>query len=131
MMRLDSDLIDLFNATIDGVLDKTTANWSDDTALGIVMAAGNYPAGGSRGEVIQGLEAADATGVKVFHAGTSLDDDGKVVTAGGRVLCVTSRANTIEKAKTQAEEAAKKISWPNVHWRTDIGYRAVDRANSS
>ena len=127
MMRLDSDLVDLFNATIDGKLDTAAANWSADTTLGIVMAAGNYPAGSSRGEVIDGLDAAAATGAKVFHAGTSVDDEGKVLTAGGRVLCVTARGTTVADAKIQAENAANKIDWPNVHWRRDIGYRAVAR----
>ena len=130
MMRLDSDLVDLFNATIDGGLHEANADWSKDTTLGIVMAAGNYPAGSSRGVIINGLDEAARTGAKVFHAGTSMDDEGNVLTAGGRVLCVTARANSVASAKAQAEDAARKIHWPDVHWRTDIGYRAVARSKS-
>jgi len=130
MMRLDSDLVDLFNATIDGKLSTTKAEWSTESSLGIVMAAGNYPAGSSRGEVIDGLKSATTTGAKVFHAGTSVDDKGNAITAGGRVLCVTARGNTVANAKEKAESAAKKIHWPNVHWRNDIGHRAVERADT-
>ncbi len=127
MMRLDSDLTELFNATIDGNLNSVEANWSSDTTLGIVMAAGEYPRGSSRGEVIKGLKDAAATGAKVFHAGTAVDDSGNTTTAGGRVLCVTARAENVSDAKALAEKAAANIQWPNVHWRRDIGYRAVAR----
>ncbi len=131
MMRLDSDLMELFNATVDGALADASADWSDDAALGVVLAAGEYPAGSSRGEVITGLAEADATGAKVFHAGTQLDDAGNTVTAGGRVLCVTARGATIVDAKSKADAAAELIHWPNVHWRRDIGYRAVARLQSA
>lgn len=131
LMRLDSDLMDLFNATVDGTLADARADWSDDAALGVVLAAGEYPAGSSRGEVITGLADADGTGAKVFHAGTQLDDSGNTVTAGGRVLCVTARGATIVDAKSKADAAAALIHWPNVHWRKDIGYRAVARQQQS
>ncbi len=132
MMRLESDLVALFQATLDGTLDTIEADWSKDTTLGIVMAADKYPAGSSRGEQIHGLSEASMTGAKVFHAGTSVDDDdGKTVTAGGRVLCVTARAKTISEAKALAEQAAAKIHWPNARWRRDIGHRAVARSERS
>jgi len=127
LMRLESDLVDLFNATIAGELNNTTMNWSPDSAVGIVMAAGEYPAASSKGEIIEGLSEAASEGAKVFHAGTSVDDAGNTVTAGGRVLCVTARGKTVSEAKTLATNAANKISWPNVHWRRDIGYRAINR----
>jgi len=127
LMRLESDLVDLFNATIAGELNNTSMNWSPDSAVGIVMAAGEYPAGSSKGEIIEGLGQAAAEGAKVFHAGTSIDDAGATITAGGRVLCVTARGKTVSEAKTLATNAANKIHWPNVHWRRDIGYRAIDR----
>jgi len=127
LMRLDSDLVDLFDAAIDGQLSNTNADWSSDSALGIVMAAGEYPAGSSRGQVIEGIKDAEAEGAKVFHAGTSIDDAGRTTTAGGRVLCVTARAASVTDAKALAEKAAVNISWPDVHWRRDIGYRAVAR----
>lgn len=128
MMRLDSDLVNLFLATINQTLDSVEANWSSDTTLGVVMAAGEYPAGSSHGVRIDGLDEAAKTGAKVFHAGTSIDENNQYVTAGGRVLCVTARAGTIGDAKALAERAAAKIHWPNSHWRRDIGYRAVARS---
>jgi len=127
LMRLDSDLFELCEAAVSGDLNKASAEWSTDKALGIVMAAGDYPASGSRGEIIEGIDEAQATGAKVFHAGTSIDEQNNTVTAGGRVLCVTARAATIAKAKSLAEAAAANIDWPNVHWRRDIGHRAIKR----
>ncbi len=127
LMRLDSDLVDLFNAALAAELHDAEMIWSDDSAVGIVMAAGEYPAGSSRGEVIEGIDAADATGAKVFHAGTSHDEAGNTITAGGRILCVTARGSSVSQAKSLAETAANEIHWPNIHWRRDIGYRAVAR----
>ena len=128
MMRLDSDLVELFTATLNGTLDTVEANWSNDTTLGIVMAAGEYPAGSSRGERIEGLIDASKNGAKIFHAGTSVDENHRTITAGGRVLCVTARAATITAAKALAEQAASNIHWPGVHWRRDIGHRAIARS---
>jgi len=131
LMRLDSDLIDLFSATIAGQLRSAKMQWSSDSAVGIVMAAGEYPAGSSKGEIIEGLSEASAAGAKVFHAGTAIDDAGNTTTAGGRVLCVTARGKTVTDAKSLATRAASKIHWPHVHWRRDIGYRAIDRESKT
>jgi len=102
-------------------------NWSSDSAVGIVMAAGEYPASSSHGETITGLNEAATAGAKVFHAGTSVDSSGNTVTAGGRVLCVTARGSSVSEAKEIATNAANKITWPNAHWRRDIAYRAIAR----
>jgi len=129
-MRLDSDLVTLINAAVDGQLDKTDAKWNPQPALGIVLAAGEYPQGSSRGEVITGIDAAESIGCKVFHAGTT-EQDGELITNGGRVLCVTALGNSITEAKTLADAAAAKIHWKGVHYRNDIGYRAVTREAAS
>jgi phosphoribosylamine--glycine ligase len=94
--------------------------------LGVVLAAGGYPASYSKGDVINGLPDSDAPDAKVFHAGTS-ESDGKVVTSGGRVLCVTALGETVSAAQRRAYELVKQIDWKGVYYRTDIGYRAVAR----
>ncbi len=124
MMRLDSDLVTLCNAAIDGELDAVEAHWSDTTAVGIVMAAGSYPQSGSSGDIISGLDSPHGGNVKVFHAGTTMQDD-QVVTAGGRVLCVTAVGNTVGDAQSAAYEAVDAISWQDVYYRTDIAWRAL------
>lgn len=126
MMRLDSDFVDLCEAAIDGKLKQTKANWSARSALGVVLAAGEYPASSSKGETITGIADAESASCKVFHAG-SKTNDGQVQTNGGRVLCVTALGDTIAEAKAVADAGADKISWPGMHRRRDIGYRAVAR----
>ena len=126
MMRLNSDLVTLCIATIDGQLDQHNISWSKQSALGVVLAAGEYPAGSSRGETISGISDADALGCKVFHAGSRIDGE-QVVTNGGRVLCVTALGNNIREAKELADQGCDKISWPAMHRRRDIGYRAIAR----
>ncbi|MEE9333900.1 MAG: phosphoribosylamine--glycine ligase [Granulosicoccaceae bacterium] len=128
MMRLDSDLVTLCLATIDGQLDQHGISWSRQSAIGVVLAAGEYPAGSSRGATILGIGDADALGCKVFHAGSRIDGE-QVTTNGGRVLCVTALGNDIREAKTLADQGANKISWPGMHRRRDIGYRALARLN--
>jgi len=127
LMRLDSDLYTLLEAAADGKLDRVTANWSEDAALGVVLAAGSYPASGSQGELIKGVEQATTLGCKVFHAGTKRNSENQLVTAGGRVLCVTARGKDIAVAKQQADNGAAAISWPERRYRRDIGYRAIAR----
>ena len=94
----------------------------------MVLAAGGYPASYNKGDVISGLPTADAdsSNEKVFHAGTKTID-GQVTTNGGRILCAVGLGNSVTEAQQQAYELTKKISWDNVYYRTDIGYRAAAR----
>jgi phosphoribosylamine--glycine ligase len=126
MMRLKSDLAELCIAALDGRLDEVTAEWDPRAALGVVMAAGGYPGSYEKGHTIEGLALADSDITKVFHAGTSMDDD-RVITSGGRVLCVTALGDDVTRAQASAYEAVSKIHWDGVYFRTDIGYRAVLR----
>jgi phosphoribosylamine--glycine ligase len=126
MMRLQSDLVELIEAALDGRLNQTEARWDRRAALGVVMAAGGYPGTYKKGDVISGLPSADTADTKVFHAGTVLKD-GQVVTSGGRVLCVTALGDTVGAAQRRAYEAVKQIHWNGAHYRSDIGYRAIAR----
>jgi len=130
MMRLQSDLVALCDAAIDGKLDQIEAQWDPRASLGIVMAAGGYPASYNKGDVISGFdnEQADA---KVFHAGTALNENNEVVTNGGRVLCVTALGDTVSSAQALAYDALKRIQWQDAYYRTDIGHRAIARETSS
>ncbi|WP_343313721.1 phosphoribosylamine--glycine ligase [Brucella sp. BE17] len=130
MMRLKSDLLDLIDAAVDGRLDAVSLEWKDQPALTVVMAAEGYPANVKKGSVIRGLEALDGeVDVKVFHAGTA-EKDGDLIANGGRVLNVTAIASTVAEAQTQAYDAVKKIDWPQGFYRSDIGWRAVEREKS-
>jgi phosphoribosylamine--glycine ligase len=126
LLRLKSDLVELCLATLDKRLDKVGIEWDDRPALGVVMAAGGYPEKYAKGNVITGLPDHETEGLKAFHAGTKLQD-GKVVTNGGRVLCVTALGKNVSQAQKNAYDLVRKISWDNVYFRTDIGYRAVAR----
>jgi phosphoribosylamine--glycine ligase len=129
VMRLESDLLPLLLATAEGALDRTPCTWRQDAAVCVVMAARGYPGAYERGKPIDGLEqAAQMPGVAVFHAGTSRRD-GQVVTNGGRVLGVTARAHDLRSAIERAYRAAHAIRWEGVHFRTDIGRKAL-RAQS-
>lgn len=127
LMRLQSDLAMLCLAAIDGKLDTVTAQWDSRAALGIVMAAGGYPDDYREGDVISGLEQAEASDLKVFHAGTQLNQAGEVVTSGGRVLCVTALGENVTAAQKRAYEGLQHVSWEQAYYRTDIGHRAVSR----
>ena len=126
MLRLQSDLVALCNAALDGALDGVTANWDPRPALGVVLAAQGYPGNYHKGAVISGLDAPQPETVKVFHAGTA-EKDGQVVTSGGRVLCVTALGDDIEAAQRHAYEAVTRIQWQGMTLRHDIGWRAVAR----
>jgi phosphoribosylamine---glycine ligase len=130
MMRLQSDLVDLVDAALDRRLGRVDAKWDPRPALGVVMAAGGYPGDYKKGDAISGLPATAAPDAKVFHAGTALKD-GKVVTSGGRVLCVTALGATVSAAQQRAYEVARQISWAGAQYRTDIGYRAITREKNS
>ena len=126
MMRLRSDLVALCRAAVTGDLAGTEIEFDERPALGVVMAAGGYPLSYAKGAEISGLDGADGEGVKVFHAGTSARD-GAVVTNGGRVLCVVAMGQDVAAAQTRAYDAVSGISWKDVYYRSDIGYRAVAR----
>ena len=96
----------------------------------MVLAAAGYPADYPKGDVIS-LPADDGTDRKVFHAGTKLNENGEVVTAGGRVLCATALGNSVSEAQAQAYELVKLVSWEGMFCRSDIGYRAVARENEN
>ncbi|OBR72371.1 phosphoribosylamine--glycine ligase [Xanthomonas arboricola] len=126
MLRLQSDLVDLLDAAIDGKLDKTQAQWDPRPSLGVVIAARPYPEAPITGEVISGLDAVPAT-AKVFHAGTALNANGEVVSAGGRVLCVAALGHTVRDAQRNAYAGLQPIHWASAFQRSDIGWRAIAR----
>ncbi len=127
MMRLRSDLVTLCEQALAGDLEGAALAWDSRTALGVVMAAGGYPADYHKGDVLQGLDAAAAhEAVKVFHAGTAAEGE-RVLTSGGRVLCVVGLGDTVRAAQSRAYAAIEEIHWPDCYYRKDIGHRAVAR----
>ena len=126
MSRLNSDLTLLCDAALDGKLDQVSASWIPQAALGVVMAAGNYPDSPRKGDIISGLEQAAKLPGKVFHAGTRLENN-HVVTSGGRVLCAVGLGDTVKAAQQQAYRLTDVIHWQDVQYRRDIGYRAIER----
>ncbi len=126
MSRLDSDLAELVAAALERRLDRAEAKWKDEVAVGVVLAAENYPDSPKKGDVITGIEAADTLG-KVFHAGTAEDEAGRPVTAGGRVLCVVGLGHGVAEAKTRAYAALANIHFDGMQYRTDIADKALKR----
>jgi phosphoribosylamine--glycine ligase len=126
MMRLKSDLIELCQAALNGKLNEMSAEWDERAALGVVLASAGYPVSASKGDVISGLESNFPECTKVFHAGTA-EQDNDVVTAGGRVLCVTALGETVLQAQQSVYQAVEKINWDGMFYRKDIGYRAIAR----
>ena len=126
LLRLQSDLVDLLDAAIDGRLDGIEAQWDPRPSLGVVMASKPYPDTPVSGDVISGLDAVPAS-AKVFHAGTALDAAGSVVSAGGRVLCVTALGASVSEAQRTAYAGVEAISWTHEFHRSDIGWRAIAR----
>lgn len=131
MMRLQSDLVQHCLDALDGKLDQASTRWDDRAALGVVMAAGGYPESYPKGDVITGIDDANSDDTKVFHAGTSSNDNGDVTTSGGRVLCVTALGENVTAAQKRAYEGVAKVNWDKVYYRTDIGHRAVKREKNS
>ncbi len=129
LMRMQSDIVAHCLAALDGKLDTETAQWDSRPALGIVLAAQGYPADYPKGDVIS-LPENDGDDRKIFHAGTQLNDQGEVITAGGRVLCSTALGKTVSEAQQQAYELAKLVQWQGMFYRNDIGYRAIEREQS-
>ncbi len=126
MARLNSDLVELCLAAIDGNLASKSVDWDPRAALGVVMAAGGYPSSYRKGDTISGLPQVIGIEGKVFHAGTAMDGD-DVVTSGGRVLCVVGLGDTVAAARDAAYAQAGQISWDDHFFRHDIGHRAIAR----
>jgi phosphoribosylamine--glycine ligase len=126
MLRMQSDLVAHCLAALEGRLDEENAAWDPRPALGVVLAAGGYPGSYAKGQAINGLPEQDDPDRKVFHAGTA-EQDGEIVTAGGRVLCATALGQNVAQAQQRAYELARAISWDKVYFRSDIGYRAIAR----
>ena len=124
MMRLKSDAIDLFMHATDGTLDQVELQWDRRFALGVVVAAGGYPLNPEKGQAITGLPA-DADDALVFHAGTTLGEDGVLRTSGGRVLCVTALGDSAKLAQQRAYEYLRGIQFDGMQFRSDIGWRAI------
>jgi phosphoribosylamine---glycine ligase len=123
LARMDSDIIPIFEACIDGTLDQCPLEWKNESSVCVVMAAKGYPNSYEKGKPISGFkDANELPGVMVFHAGTK-QHDGEVLTSGGRVLGVTATGENIATAISRAYEAVEKIQWDGIHYRKDIGHR--------
>jgi len=129
LMRLQSDLSALCEAALAGRLDTVSAQWDPRAALGVIMAAAGYPDSVRRGDNVEGLERAARLPGKIFHAGTRLES-GRVLTNGGRVLCAVGLGAGIAAAQRAAYALADSVHWPGVHYRRDIGHRAVPAAHT-
>ncbi|MDZ7661003.1 phosphoribosylamine--glycine ligase [Thiohalophilus sp.] len=125
LMRLRSDLVELCEAALDQRLDSTPIEWDPRAAVGVVLAAGGYPDSYRKGDVIEGIPA-ETSDSKVFHAGTA-EQDGQIVTHGGRVLCAVGLGETVTAARQRAYAVTRQIRWDGVYYRNDIGYRAIAR----
>jgi len=125
MMRLESDLVVALNAACVGRLNQITLKWKPETALGVVLAAKGYPGSYPKGEVIKHVPVETAT-TKVFHAGTK-QMNSQLVTNGGRVLCACALGKDTAHAQTHAYQLVNKIDWPSAYYRTDIGFRAIEK----
>ena len=127
MLRMKSDLVDLCLAACEGKLDEKTSEWDERASLGVVIAAGGYPGNYNTGDEIHGLPLEEIDGAKVFHAGTKLAEDDRVLTNGGRVLCATALGHTVAEAQKRAYALMADIQWNGSFSRQDIGYRAIAR----
>ncbi len=129
LMRMKGDIVPILEACINGNLSKLRIEWDPRTAVCVVMASGGYPGAYEKGKVIKGLdEVSHMKDIFVFHAGTAVKE-GRVVTNGGRVLGVTGLGEGIEKAIDRTYEAVKRISWEGLHYRKDIGCKALHTKN--
>ncbi|ACB34219.1 phosphoribosylamine--glycine ligase [Leptothrix cholodnii SP-6] len=126
LMRLKSDLVDVFMHATSGTLDQVQLDWDRRVALGVVLAAAGYPQSPRKGDTIRGLPA-ETEDCMVFHAGTTTGPTGEVLTSGGRVLCVTALGDSVRTAQQRAYQGAHGIQFDGMHYRHDIGYRAIKR----
>jgi phosphoribosylamine--glycine ligase len=131
MQRLRSDFVELIEAALDEKLGRAEARWDPRPSLGVVIAAQGYPGKPKSGDVISGLDSDFDAGVKVFHAGTRLDGDGNVITAGGRVLCACALGDDLAQARDRVYTAVERIHFDGAFSRRDIGHHALLRANPS
>jgi phosphoribosylamine--glycine ligase len=130
MMRMDSDVLGAFIASIEGRVSEGDLKWSRDSAVCVVLASGGYPGSYETGKKITGIEEADRLeGVKVFHAGTALRD-GAFYTAGGRVLGVTARGADLAQAVERAYAGVVRIHFEGMHYRKDIAARALKSSSA-
>jgi phosphoribosylamine---glycine ligase len=125
LLRLKSDLFELIEHAVDGRLDRIDAQWDRRAALGVVLAAANYPETPRKGDVIRGLPQANTEDAHVFHAGT-VKKDGQILTHGGRVLCVTALGDNVKQARTRAYQLVADIRFEGMQYRNDIGHRAIE-----
>lgn len=131
MVRLKDDILTLMLASADGTLDKVSARWKDEVAMTVVMAAKGYPGSYQKGTEIRNLEnAAQDPDIEIFHAGTKADGD-RLLANGGRVLNITAVGKSVGEARDKAYAAIARIDWPEGFCRSDIGWRAISRENSS
>jgi phosphoribosylamine--glycine ligase len=129
LMRMKSDLLEALLHASEGTLDRVNLQWDRRVALGVVLAAHGYPAAPRRGDPITGLPA-DADDLMVFHAGTAMQE-GQIVTAGGRVVCVTALGESLRLAQQRVYEALGDIAFDGMQYRTDIGHRAMAAGGSA
>jgi phosphoribosylamine--glycine ligase len=127
MLRLDGDLAAVMNACIDGTLEQVELQWKPGVAVCVTMAAAGYPGEPQKDQPITGLDSPSCAGATVFHAGTARDRQGRLLTAGGRVLSVCALADTLELAREQAYLACDAIRFEGKHYRRDIGKRVEAR----
>jgi len=127
LFRLKTGLLQLIDAALDGKLGKTKVQWDPHPAVGVVMASGGYPGDYRKGDEISGLPTAPSATSKVFHAGTGVDAHNKIVTRGGRVLCVVGTGDTVQAAQTEAYRVVEQIKFKDALYRRDIAYRAIAR----
>ena len=125
MMRLESDLVALLQAALEGEPDRGPLVWDRRHALGVVLAAGGYPGNYKKGLAIRGLGEVNTEDTKVFHAGTARAN-GDIVTSGGRVLCVTALGETLAEAQKRAYDGVARVSFEGMQFRHDIGHHALD-----
>ena len=130
MLRLESDLVELVEAAIDEQLHAIEARWTPQPSLGVVLASKPYPDTPITGDAISGLDAVPAN-AKVFHAGTALDNAGKVIATGGRVLCVAALGDSVADAQRNAYAGVDAIHWDSEFHRHDIGWRAIAREHGT
>lgn len=130
LMRLRSDLVALCNAVLDDRVAGLEVDWDPRPCVGVVMASGGYPGSYDRGFPIEGLDGVRDADIKVFHAGTALDNDERVVTSGGRVLCVCALGARVTEARQRAYDGVAAIHWEGEFHRSDIAHRAVAREHS-
>ena len=129
MMRLNSDLVELCMKAIEGGLNQMVVEWNNKVALGIVAAAQGYPENPKKGDEISGLEIDFGDEIKIFHAGTAIEN-GNISTSGGRVICATALGDNVTQAQQSALSAITRIQWDGMFYRRDIGYRAIARESN-